>query len=42
MGGRKGGEAGGAGVDGTVPWLRVRRRAAVRWRRRLGFRNSVS
>jgi hypothetical protein len=42
MGGREGDEAGGAGVGGTAPWLRVRRRAAVRMRRWLGFRNSVS
>jgi hypothetical protein len=40
MGGREGGEAGGAGVGGTAPWPRVRRRTAVRRRRRLGFRNS--
>ena len=42
MGGRKGGEAGGADVDESAPWPRKRRRTAVRWKRRLGFRNPVS
>jgi hypothetical protein len=42
MGGREGGEAGGADVGDSAPWPRVRRKAAVRWRRRLGFRDPVS
>jgi hypothetical protein len=42
MGRREGGEAEAAGDGGTAPWLRVRRRAAVRRRRRPGFSNSVS
>jgi hypothetical protein len=37
MGGREGGEAGSAGVGDMAPWPRERKRAAVRWRRRLGL-----
>jgi hypothetical protein len=42
MGGREGGEAGGANIGDSSSWPRVRRKAAVRRRRQLGFRDPVS